>query len=72
MSDPKTTAWRPIASAPDDGEPVLITWRCTSGWDMTIARQIDSGVWMDDFSGERLTGLMQPTLWQPRPMEPAL
>lgn len=70
MSDPQITGWQAVETAPDDGEPVLVTWRCTGGWEITIARQVDVGEWMDAYSGERLARLEAPVYWQPRPTEP--
>lgn len=60
--------WQPIETAPDDGTPMLVTWPCTSGADVTVATKIE--VWRDYYSGDHLAAQERPTHWMPLPEPP--
>jgi hypothetical protein len=59
-------AWSGIATAPDDGTPVLISRLTTAGRETLLAYFTDH--WADYFSGESIDGAL--THWRPLPPDP--
>jgi hypothetical protein len=59
-------AWSDIATAPDDGTPVLISRLTTAGRETLIAYFTDH--WADYFSGEQIDSA--PTHWMALPADP--
>jgi hypothetical protein len=59
-------AWSDIATAPDDGTPVLISRLTTAGRETLIAYFTDH--WAEYFSGEQIESA--PTHWMALPADP--
>ena len=65
----KAGEWRPIETAPKDGEPVLIACDRTGSIRWAVW---SGGMWRDGqvVAGGRASGVPKPTHWQPLPLPP--
>lgn len=58
--------WRPIKSAPNDGEHIIVGWADQPDWDPVIAYFVAR--WREVQGGEEFH--LEPTHWQPVPAPP--